>query len=421
MVCNVQTALAFTENQSMKIKTKLFVFIVLLALLALPASALAATSGENIPRGVMDEFVLGGNFTLPSGETLRGNLWIMGGNASLESGSRVTGDVMLLGGNVNVDGEISGDINVMGGNIDLRNQAVVRGDLNIIGGAYNRSTNARIEGNVNTGPTGPFQFMLPSGVRVPAVEVRTYPLWEVISFFFRTFLVAALAVLAVMFWPRHIQRIGQTSISQPVAAGGLGLLTAVVAPIILLIMTITIILIPVTLVGLALLALMALLGWIAIGLEVGERLAASLNQEWALPVSAGVGTLIFSIVAIGIDRLVPCVGWVVPVLLGMIGLGAVILTRFGTQSYPGQVLPPPPPSGPRTPVSPYSTPSTPAPVAPEPAPWEEEARREENISSGAVAYPSPPGEEPEAPEIPTAPPEHPYPSSPDVPPEERTP
>jgi hypothetical protein len=405
----------------MKSITKLFVFITLLALMALPASALAATPTDNVPRSPLDEFVMGGNFTLPSGDTLRGNLWIMGGNASLEQGSRVTGDVMLLGGNVSVDGEVSGNINVIGGNIDLRSQSVVRGDLNIVGGSYNRSPNARIEGNINTGPTGPFQFMLPSGVSVPAVEVRTYPFWDVVSFFFRSFLVAALAVLAVMFWPRHIQRVGRTSLAQPVAAGGLGLLTAVVAPIILLVMTITIILIPVTLIGLALLAVMALLGWIALGLEVGQRMAASFNQEWALPVSAGIGTLIFTIVALGIDHLVPCVGWIVPTVLGLIGLGAVLLTRFGTQPYPGQVLPPPPPSGPRTPVSPYSTPSTPAPVAPEPAPWEEEARREENISSGAVAYPSPPGEEPEAPEIPTAPPEHPYPSSPDVPPEERTP
>ncbi len=405
----------------MKNITKLFISFTLLALFVLPVTALAATSTENLPRTPMDEFVMGGNFTLPSNETLRGNLWIMGGNATLESGSRVTGDVMLLGGNVNIDGEVSGNINVMGGNIDLRNQAVVRGDLNIVGGSYNRSPNARIEGNVNTGPRGPFQLMLPSGVRLPAVEVRTYPFWDIISFFFRAFLVAALAVLAVMFWPRHIQRIGQTSLAQPLAAGGLGLLTAVVAPIILLVMTITIILIPVTLIGLTLLAVMALLGWIAIGMEVGQRMAASLNQEWALPVSAGIGTLVFTIVAIGIDRLVPCVGWVVPVLLGLVGLGAVILTRFGTQPYPGPVLPPPPPGGPSRPVSPYSSPPAPQPTYPEPAPWEEEYREEEETPPGAVTYPVPPAEEPTPPETPAAPPETPYPDSPDAPPEERAP
>jgi hypothetical protein len=405
----------------MKNMTKLFILIILLALLALPATALASSSPGMLLRGPQDEFVLGDNYTLQSGDTLRGNLWIMGGNAALQQGSRVTGDVMLLGGNLNVDGEVSGNINVMGGNVDLRNQAVVRGDLNIVGGSYNRSPNARIEGNVNTGPTGPFQLMVPSGVRVPAVEVRTYPFWDLVSFFFRTFLVAALAVLAVMFWPRHIQRVAQTTWSQPVAAGGLGLLTAVVAPIILLVMTITIILIPVTLIGLALLALMVLFGWIAIGLEVGQRMEVSLNQEWALPVSAGIGTLVFTIVALGIDRLVPCVGWVIPALLSLVGLGAVLLTRFGTQSYPGPFIPPPP-SGPRTPVSPYAPPTEyPRPVYPEPAPWEEEVSDQEATSSGAGAYPVPPAEETAPPETPTAPPEPSSPDSPDVPPEERTP
>jgi hypothetical protein len=415
----------------MKSLTKLFILFTLIAILALPATALAASSPDNPLRNRLDEFVLGENYTLASGETLRGNLWIMGGNATLDQGSRVTGDVMLLGGNASVDGEVSGNINVMGGNIDMKNQAVIRGDLNIVGGSYNRSPNARIEGNVNTGPTGPFQLTLPSGVRIPTVptlEVVTYPFWDVISFFFRAFLVAALAVLAVMFWPRHIQRVSQTTIAQPVAAGGFGLLTAVVAPIILLIMTITIILIPVTLIGLALLAVMILLGWIAIGLEVGERMAASLNQEWALPVSGGIGTLIFTIVALGIDRLVPCVGWIVPTLLGMIGLGSVILTRFGTQTYPGSILPPPPPpAGPRAPVSPYSAPETPRPEYPEPAPWEEEYPAEEDISSGAVTEPIPPAEEPPPPETPAppeapaAPPETYDPDSPDIPPEERAP
>jgi hypothetical protein len=416
----------------MKTTIKLSILFTLFALLVLPASVLAAPAPDIGLRGPQDEFVLGDNFRLESGETLQGNLWIMGGNATLEQGSQVTGDVMLLGGNVTAEGEVSGNINVMGGNIDLRNQAVVRGDLNIVGGSYNRSGSARIEGNVNTGPTGPLQLMLPSGVRVPAVEVRTYPFWDVISFFFRAFLVSALAVLAVMFWPRHMQRIGRTSIAQPLAAGGLGLLTAVVAPIILLVMTITIILIPVTLIGLTVLAVMVLLGWIAIGLEVGQRMAVSLNQEWALPVAAGVGTLIFTIVATGIDRLIPCVGWVVPTLLGLVGLGAVILTRFGTQSYPGQVLPPPPPSfGPRTPVSPYSPPpAAPAPQSPvysEPAPWESDYPDEErDVSAGAASYPledsgQPLYEEPAPPETPAAPPEPPYPPSPDVPPEERSP
>ena len=35
--------------------------------------------------------------------------------------------------------------------------------------------------------------------------------------------------------------------------------------------------------------------------------------------------------------LVPCVGWVLPVLVGCIGFGAVVLTRLGSQAYPPQL------------------------------------------------------------------------------------
>ncbi|MFO7624246.1 MAG: polymer-forming cytoskeletal protein [Anaerolineales bacterium] len=376
----------------MKTISKLIYLLVIITILAFPVTTLAFSSETGYLRGRQDEFVLGGTFTLASGETLSGNLWILGGNATLEPGSRVNGDIMVLGGNVSLSGEVSGDVNAMGGNIDLRSQAVVRGDLNLVGGSYERMPGARIEGRVNTAPTGPFQFTLPSGGRLPALEVRAYPLWDFVAFFFRAFVIAALAVLVVMFWPRNVERIGQTAIAQPIPAGGIGLLSAVIAPIVLLIMTITIILIPVTLIGFVILSLMVLLGWISIGMEVGQRLSVSLKQDWATPVSAGVGTLIFTIVAGGVGEVVPCVGWVVPTLLGMLGFGAVLLTRFGTQPYPGPALPPLPvaPVGPHPQVPSAPVPSvspveeTPVTDQLEPAPWETEPdENEDETSTGA--------------------------------------
>jgi hypothetical protein len=373
----------------MKTITKLQYLVVVFAILAFPVSALAGSPQDGLLINSQDEVVLGGIYTLESGEILSGNLWILGGNVTLEAGSRVSGDIMLLGGNVSLAGEVSGNINAMGGNIDLRSQAIVRGDLNLVGGAYELDPNGRVEGQVNTAPTGPFQFTLPSGARLPAVEVRSNPLWEIVAFFFRAFVISALAVLAVMFWPKHIERIGQTAVAQPLPAGGIGLLTAVIAPIALLVMTITIILIPVTMVGLVILSLILLFGWISIGMEVGQRMAASMKQEWARPVSAGVGTLIFTIVAGGVGEVVPCVGWVVPTLLGLLGFGAVLLTRFGTQAYPGPTPPPLPvvPAGSSpTDAPPPEIPSTtvediPQPDYPEPAPWETQPAEGEDKTS----------------------------------------
>jgi len=68
--------------------------------------------------------------------------------------------------------------------------------------------------------------------------------------------------------------------------------------------------------------------------------------------------LLLVIVLNGLQAVVPCVGWVFPAIAGMVGLGAVILTRFGTQPYP-QAAPfeaAPPPPAPAVPAPPAASP-----------------------------------------------------------------
>jgi hypothetical protein len=98
-------------------------------------------------------------------------------------------------------------------------------------------------------------------------------------------------------------------------------------------------------------------GLIALGMEVGKRLAELAKQEWAPAVSAGLGTFVLIFVLNGLDMLIPCAGWVFPALAGMLGLGAVLLTRFGMQDYPLLITPSMPPA-------PSAPPSPPAPPAP---------------------------------------------------------
>jgi hypothetical protein len=92
-------------------------------------------------------------------------------------------------------------------------------------------------------------------------------------------------------------------------------------------------LIPVSLLGILALIIAGVFGWIALGLEVGKRLASLFKMEWPLAVAAGLGTFLLSLVVNGIG-FIACIGWVAPFLVTIIGLGGVILTRFGTQNYP---------------------------------------------------------------------------------------
>ncbi|MHC1784388.1 MAG: hypothetical protein AB9891_16805 [Anaerolineaceae bacterium] len=156
------------------------------------------------------------------------------------------------------------------------------------------------------------------------------PIGNVLWAIFKAIALAAIAILVTMFAPKPVERVGSAVVTQPVQTGLFGLLTAVVAPGLVLILTITIILIPLALIGALVLGLAVLFGWIAIGQEVGKKIAELFKTEWALPVSAGVGTLVLSLV-IAAAQVIPCIGWLFPSVVAVFAMGAVLTTRFGTR------------------------------------------------------------------------------------------
>jgi hypothetical protein len=306
------------------------VLLTMLAALLLPQTALAQG-----PIG--DKFVMGGSFVLHDGDVLSGSLVVLGGSATLEEGSTVQGDVVLAGGSVQVSGQVGGSIVVAGGLISLRDTAVVQGDITVVGGNVDRDPGAQVNGSITDGAVSPFTLFSPGGI-FSDVQVHFNPMLEVLWFFLRTFMWAALAVLVVLFLQRQTERAAKAAVTQPLIAGGLGLLTVIVVPLLALTVSLTIILIPVGLVAMLALVISWAFGVIVVGTEVGKRIADLLKQEWALAASAGIGTFVLTLVTNGLGWLVPCVGWVAPALVGVIGLGAVLLTRFGTQNYPVYII-----------------------------------------------------------------------------------
>ena len=306
-----------------------FASLVLILAFALPVSAFAGGLQEG-------RVIFGGTYTLESGETLDGDLAVLGGAAILEQGSTVDGDVIILGGNLEAMGEINGDLVVIGGNANLGPNTVVRGDAVTFGGNVNTG-NARIEGEQISGEglDFPLDFRWSRDLDIPLRNIPGFRIStqaRVLGYLFQCFMLAALAVLVVIFWPNPTGRVASAIVDQPVVAGGLGLLTIIVAPILLILLMVTICLIPVSIIGLILLVVAAVFGWVALGLEVGQRLAKALNQEYQPVVEAGLGTLVLSLVVNGIG-FIPCLGWLVPFLVAALGLGGVLLTRFGAQAY----------------------------------------------------------------------------------------
>ena len=313
-------------------RIKLMIFLSLILALMWPATVYAKESFD-------DKVVFGGTYTLSEGESLDGSLVVFGGAATLEAGSAAKGDVVLIGGTVDIAGEVNGNVVGIGGVVRLKDQAVVHGDLMTLGATLNREEGARVDGQIISGSDAPFNLNIPGDeginvVKSPKVEVKTSnPILEMMWFFFRTFMYAALAVLLVIFFSKQTDRVARAAFSQPVITGGAGLLTAILAPLALVAITITIILIPVTLVAIVLLVAAWLMGWVALGLEVGRRITKALNIDLAPAISAGIGTFILAFVLGGFSQAIACIGWLPQTLVGIWGLGAVLMTRFGTQEY----------------------------------------------------------------------------------------
>lgn len=289
-----------------------------------------------------DQFVLGGVYELSEGDILEGSLVVIGGVATLENGSRVKDDVVLLGGTLRSDGSIDGDVVSIGGLVDLGEHARIAGDVNILSGHLQRATGAHIEGQVINGLSGPLSIpvMIPTNqVIIPGVDGGSI-LWQALYLLFRSFLWAIVGLLVVLLLPNHSQRVLRAVVEKTGVATGLGMLTVVVAPLLLVLITITIIGIPVSLAGAFVLAVAWAFGVIVVGLEVGKRLVQAARQEWAPAVAAGLGVFLVTLVGNTIGIVVPCIGWILPALVGMLGLGAVLMTRFGTQDYlPGGTKP----------------------------------------------------------------------------------
>jgi hypothetical protein len=324
---------------------KLSTIFVLLALLFVPAGpAYAQGPGPNGDGRV----IFGSNFNLDSGDTFDGDLVVFGGNVTVEEDATLNGDLVVIGGTIESNGATQGDVVVVGGQVSLEESALVTGDVVTIGGQLNQAEGAQIEGEVvnNVAP----DIIFPDGrvppdvpgtpgvpsvpeIARPSISIDYNPFGEFMRVFGSALLMAFLGVLATLFFQNHLARVSQAVTSQPLMTTSIGLLTVVV----LIIAAFTLILLP--LVGLSLipLAFAWLFGVISIGQEIGERLARALRQDLQPVVTTGLGTfvLVFIIASVqSLNHLLPfmaCVTWILPALVGLLAVGAVVITRFGTR------------------------------------------------------------------------------------------
>jgi hypothetical protein len=353
----------------MQIIKKFTFALVVIVVLIFPTAAFAQGPGGG------DEVIFNESYRLESGESLDGNLIVFGGSADLERDSTVEGDIMQFGGRVTLSGEVIGSVEIFGGVFEMTESAVIHGDFSNIGGDVQRSPDAQVLGEefgamdlsrtlmipFFMGSNGIFgeraglenlgflDFLAQPEFMSPRVSLeRSFdfgdfdssfapypiggPLQEFLSALIQALFYGILAALIVLFLQRPADRVRRAAAVQPFLAGGLGLITIVLAVPILILIGLTLILLPLS--AFAFFALLALVifGWVAIGMEVGSRVGLMFRRDWHPALAAGVGVLALSLAKAALWQ-IPCVGGLLTLVVASVGLGALWLTRLGTREY----------------------------------------------------------------------------------------
>jgi cytoskeletal protein CcmA (bactofilin family) len=307
--------------------------------------------------------VFGTNVTIESGETFEGDLVLFGGNVTVEEDAALDGDLVVIGGSVDSNGELNGDVVIVGGQVHLDEEAIVTGSVILVGGQLQKAEGATIEGEIinnaspqidlphgSIPPIAPIVPDIPVTPEIPNLpgifNVGFNPFFEFSRVLSVSIVMAFVGMLIVLFFPQRLTRVSQAVATQPLMTTGIGLLTVIA----LIISAITIILLPIVILSLLPLFFAWLFGISAIGQEIGERFAGAIRKDWAPVLTTGLGTfgLMFIVGSIqALDDflwLLACFAWIVPLFVGIMGIGAVVMTQFGAKQVQGpgtSVVPPP--------------------------------------------------------------------------------
>jgi len=307
-------------------------FVITILACALPTSVFAASHQE-------DRTILGENYTLESGRTLNGDLNVLGGLVTIEENATVNGNMFVLGGLVTIDGTITGDLIVIGGTVTLEENAVIKGSLFAPASYINQDESAIIEGEHHENWNMPWgEIYMPrfsqwaTSYRPGMMVVPTINrIARVIAL---TLVMAGLGALLLLIMPNSTETMVKALVASPWQILGYGALTGVAVIVSAIILTITICLIPVAFLVLLAFGLALLVGWLILGYELGRRILTGMfHTKWSPALTALFGNAILYLISSGLS-LIPCVGGVIELIAVLFGLGTVVVTLFGTRSYP---------------------------------------------------------------------------------------
>ncbi len=288
------------------------------------ASATAASNSINQAGSSCTETYhgpsFGGAIVIGPQEVECGSVVALGGSLAIQG--EVRGSVTAFNATVVISGIIDGNLKLYGGSLVLRDGEHVQGNIDLYGTRYAAQT-APVHGGYFSTHTNPLDWLYPFANGWD-VTFWSLVIWE------------ALGLLITLLFPEHVLFVRTTLVGQAKRGLLVGLLSVLLAPIVLIVLFALVITIPLAIiVGLGLIAAWAL-GIVAMGGQLGKyiisKIAPQHNTRYA-QVAVGLAVLVLA-------GALPVIGILITIGAGTIGLGAVFLSRFGTRLYgkPRQLL-----------------------------------------------------------------------------------
>ncbi len=308
----------------------------------------------------------------------------VGGSVRIGVDEFIDGDVVAVGGAARVDGRVSGDVTAIGGSVHLGPEAEIDGDVMSVGGQVHKSPGTIVRGSIEETPFGM------GDVRIaPHVRVMDSPFQGVGGFVGTVSWILFLGLISCLVYllaRRPVERMEYRAVTSTWKSAAVGLAAQI---LFLPALVVTIVVLSISIIGIPLLlgipfvllaiAIGVLVGFVAVAKALGQTAESRFGWRHANPYIAllvGVG-LIMSVsffgAALGIAggplevfaMILGIVGFVLQYIAWTMGLGVLLLTRFGTRyTWDGEGGPPD--AGPEP--GPPPAPSGDAPPEPEASP-----------------------------------------------------
>lgn len=351
------------------------VLVVILATLALLFSPAARADG--LHNSLFDQQIVNQDLTVAAGERLNDNVTVFNGNVKVEQGGYINGNLSIFSGDLVLEGEIDGNLAIFGGDAYLAASSHVSGDVSVLGGKMKREANAYIGGHfignrddilsqidvasdelqaqidevlsqtdMTSDEMQAYIDEVLSQADVTSTELQAQiatvermqrnPLHWFLRFLGRLFqallwtlLITALVLLIVWLFPKQIEQItdtAQTATGLSFATGAIVVLgLALSAALFTITLCFALLAFPI----LAILALVMLFGWAVTSCWLGQRLdqflAGQANFSWHPLISVAISALFLSAITTLSWSIVACLGFIITLLLGSTGSGAVVV------------------------------------------------------------------------------------------------